>query len=624
MKIIKFCLFSLVLLGLTTPALADISIANDPSRIGVGARILGMGKGYIGMADDLGGIFINPAALSSVTEWQATSMSGRFINEYDYLNFGTAYPTEFGTFGIGYVGTGIGFKGPTATTEVVDGIRIIPSTTEGHSYEFNDSVVLLCWSSPLIEDLYTGATLKVFSLSMQGPGISGGNAAGNELDLGLHYTPPDLPIKAGLVLQNALPYDLGGRIRWQSGVDETLSAVAKAGLSYKILGDKGQWELGDHQLTFNLDADYLPTRANMPTLYHLGFEWAPMELLDLRLGIDQDYLGRGGPGLLDPTNDLTAGVGLYFGKFRFDYAFHQYSGLVENDSHYFSLTYGITRGYVPEYEGPPFLITPEDKSIIFTDYFSQLFFDGVVLDEDVQQVKVGDTVVPFEQNMFQVSETLTQGKNTFTFQGFRGEELIGQEKIRILGLKRFKDVPSTYWAAVPISLLAMEDIITGYPDGAFKPEGNITRAEMCTLLMKVKGVGDKELSVSPFRDVDPQHWAVNYIAAAADQKLVAGYPDGTFRPNANITRAEGAVILSRFDNLPKARVYELPFEDVAGRHWAFDDIAAAKAAGILAYLADKPFEADQELTRAEVAEMLSKTSFLAKKVNDMLDWDQDY
>ncbi|MEE8638021.1 MAG: S-layer homology domain-containing protein [Candidatus Margulisiibacteriota bacterium] len=626
----KLLIFFLALFLVWHAAFAQTKVANDPTRIGVGARLLGMGKGYIGLADDLSGIFINPAALSNVTNWQITSMSGKFINEYEYLNLAAAYPTTYGVFGIGYVGSDIGFTGPAATTEVIDGIRIIPSTTEGVSYSFSNRVVLFSWGSELkslldwdvFEGLSAGATLKMFFLDMAGPGISNGTASGNEVDLGLHYrlTPG---FKAGLVLQNALPFDSGGKIKWANGTEETLSSTFKAGLSLKLLGEEGWTKLGEQELSMNLDRDFFPHRNDIPQLWHFGLEWSPMEFIDLRTGIDQDIVGTGGAGQLEPTNNFTAGVGLYFGGFRFDYAFHQYNQITENNTHYFSLTYGVTKKRKPKVlvKMPSFSISPKDRSILYTEEVS---IEGKVLNKKIRGVMLGDIEVALDENKFQIQFPLVLRKNSFLVEGFDNGNSIDSQKIRILRLKKFADVPAYYWASVPISILAMEKVVSGYPDGTFRPDGNITRAEMCTLLMKAKGIGDFKVKGKPFKDVKATHWAANYIGAAARQGIVKGYPDGTFRPKGLMTRAEGVVMIARFAQIPESRLLEVPFADVPGRHWAVKEISAAKEAGLLEYLADQPFETQKKLTRAEVAEMLSKTSFLADKVKDMLDWEKGY
>ena len=633
MKIKRAILFVFLLVFVLSQAcFAQTKVANDPSRIGVGARLLGMGKGYIGLADDLSGIFINPSALSVVDKWQITSMSGKFINEYEYLNLGSAYPTPYGTFGIGYVNSSIGFTGPAATTEVIDGIRIIPSSTEGVSYNFYDSVVLLSWGKDMgglinweiLDHFSAGATLKFFFLGMSGPGISNGSATGNEVDLGINYRPNPI-FKAGAVLQNALPFETGGKIKWSNGTEETLHSTLKLGVSLKLLGEEGWSQYGEHELLLNVDRDFFPNRDNIPQLWHAGVEWSPIPFIDIRTGIDQDIVGTGTAGDLEPANNLTAGVGLYFGGFRFDYAFHQYNQITDNDTHYFSLSYGVEKKKKPEVveELPSFSITPEDKKIVFEE---EVALEGRVLNRKIKKVTVCAKEVPLEQERFKTVVPLTLGKNSIMVQGYdeSAEKLIDSEKIRILRLKAFNDVPADYWAAIPISLLAMEGVISGYPDGTFRPEGHITRAEICTLLMKTKGIGDFRPRGKPFRDIPVTHWAANYIGAAARQGIVKGYPDGTFRPNGLISRAEGVVMLARFANLPESRLLEVPFTDVPGRHWAVKEISAAKEGGLLQYLAGKPFELNRQLTRAEVAEMLSKTSYLKPKVDDILDWEKGY
>lgn len=619
-------------LVLAQPLHAQTKVANDPTRIGVGARLLGMGKGYVGLADDLHGIFINPSSLAKVNDWQVTSMSGKFINEYEYLILGTAYPTRYGTFGLGFVDNSIGFTAPAATTEVIDGIRIIPSSTEGVSYSFSNRVILFCWGKELkglfnlslLDYFSTGATLKLFSIGMSGPGITNGSASGTEVDLGLNYRPNPI-FKAGLVIQNALPFSGGGKIKWTNGTEESLPSTFKLGLSLKLLGEEGLNRLGEHELTFNLDRDLFPGRDNIPQLWHTGLEWSPVPFIDLRTGIDQDIVGTGGAGQLEPANNLTLGVGVYFSDFRFDYAFHQYNQVTDNDTHYFSLCYGVAKKKVPEVVEhiPPFELTPEDKSILFTD---SALVEGKVTNPQIKRVMINARGVTLAQNTFSSTVPLNLLKNSIVVQGYdqKGEKLVDSAKIRILRLETAKDVPADYWAAVPISILSMEKVISGYPDGTFRPEGNITRAEICTLLMKTRGIGDFKVSGKPYKDIAANHWAANYIGAAAREGIVKGYPDGTFRPNGFINRAEGVVMLARFAKLPEPRLIEVPFNDVPGRHWAVKEISSAKEAGLLAYLMDKPFDLNRQLTRAEVAEMLSKTSYLAPKVDDLLDWAKGY
>jgi hypothetical protein len=181
---------------------------------------------------------------------------------------------------------------------------------------------------------------------------------------------------------------------------------------------------------------------------------------------------------------------------------------------------------------------------------------------------------------------------------------------KAIRLVSFTDVTGDYWAKRPIEALATLNIITGYPGGIFKPEGDITRAEICALLMKsrVASLGSPVAAAS-FKDVPKKHWAAKLIAQAVAAGLAKGYPGKLFKPNGKISRAEGVTIIARFADLTIAggKLVETPYPDLPGRHWSALDVTAAKEGGILNYLAGKRFEPNKNLTRAEVAEMLYRT-----------------
>ncbi|MDD5593205.1 MAG: S-layer homology domain-containing protein [Candidatus Margulisbacteria bacterium] len=606
---------------------AQTTVATDPSRIGVGARSLGMGKSFIGLSDDVSGMFITPASLYSIKNFQATTMSGRFINEFDYMNLAAAAPTKFGNLGLGTASSNISFVGFTSTTEVLDGTRIIPSTTEGATYGFNNRVYLLSWSTGLgglLEKISLGASYKFFTVDLSGPGIVGGRAKGNEFDFGLNFK-PSASVSTGLVVQNALPAAWGGKIRYENGNEETFPSILKVGLSLKLLGEDGFRKIGTNELSFNLDEDLYPLRPSLPSLTHTGFEWSPLPVIDLRLGIDQETVGTGSGSQLEASNNLTAGVGLYFGEFRFDYAYHQYSQLSENTTNYFSITYGAARKKMKPGPSPvktaSFKLLPADKSIMYGDLVT---IEGRVLNKEIKSVKVNSLEAVLANDQFKIEFPLVLGKNFYRIDGYDGRENnLDSQRIRILRLKDFKDVPPGYWSGIPIGALAMENIFTGYPDGTFKPEGNISRAELCLLLVKTMSLTAGNEHKIPFKDVAAGHWAARSIAQAVDLGIVKGYPDGRFRPNGLISRAEGVAILSRFDGLPAAKGESSRFTDVSGRSWAYKDVAAADEAGWLDYLKGDLFEPDKKLTRSEVAEMLARITPFSLVVADILDWEKE-
>jgi hypothetical protein len=334
-----------------------------------------------------------------------------------------------------------------------------------------------------------------------------------------------------------------------------------------------------------------------------------MENLALRVGSDRDPL----------ETNLTAGLSFLAQDFQFDYAYHQYGDLSQNAAHTFSISYGISKEErikeIIDVE------SPANKTLLFQD---QVSVSGKVAPE-VKRLLANDKEVAIEEGAFRFAQPLNPGKNSIRLTAYdAAENKLAEEKLRLLRLKEFSDVPEDFWVRVPISILAMERVVSGYPDGTFKPEGNITRAEICTLLMKTKGLTVKKLTRRTFKDVPVTHWAAGYIAEAVRGGVVKGYPDGTFRPNGLITRAEGVATIARFAKLPAARVLESPFTDVPGRHWAAKEILSAKEAGLLQYLEGKDFELNRKLTRAEVVEILSKTEMLRPKIEEMLDFEEGY
>jgi hypothetical protein len=111
----------------------------------------------------------------------------------------------------------------------------------------------------------------------------------------------------------------------------------------------------------------------------------------------------------------------------------------------------------------------------------------------------------------------------------------------------FPDVTKEHWASGWIARLVKNGGVRGYPDGMFRPDALITRAEMTTLVAwaaKIKGVPKKRLN-SRFIDVPNDLWAAPAIQAFAEAKQVNGFKDGTFRPNDSATRAEFTSFLSR-------------------------------------------------------------------------------
>lgn len=151
---------------------------------------------------------------------------------------------------------------------------------------------------------------------------------------------------------------------------------------------------------------------------------------------------------------------------------------------------------------------------------------------------------------------------------------------------------------------AHEAYILGYPDGTFRPDRGITRGELAAVLQRLKAQADKPAAAAQaaLSDITGKHWpdaAVQYTASAG---LMTGYADGTFRPEAYVSRAEFAAMVSRWIGLPGAA--EAVFTDTAD-HWAEAAIGALLQAKLVTGYPDGTFRPGQPLTRAEAVTIIN-------------------
>ena len=117
----------------------------------------------------------------------------------------------------------------------------------------------------------------------------------------------------------------------------------------------------------------------------------------------------------------------------------------------------------------------------------------------------------------------------------------------ITSVSALSDVPDNL--EEPIRVLQMLGVVSGYPDGTFRPNRALTRAEFCKMAVELLGEEKicRSMRISQlFMDVKSSHWAVGYVnLASRSLKLLVGYPDGTFRPDEPITYAQAVTILVR-------------------------------------------------------------------------------
>lgn len=148
--------------------------------------------------------------------------------------------------------------------------------------------------------------------------------------------------------------------------------------------------------------------------------------------------------------------------------------------------------------------------------------------------------------------------------------------------------------------------IVGYEDGTIRPNGHITRAEAATVFFRLLTDKARDANLtdrSPYPDVSAGDWYNKAIATLSRMGILSGYEDGSFRPNATVTRAEFAAMAARFDT--EAKPVDTPFTDLTGC-WAADEIAEAYGKGWVNGYGDNTFRPNGPITRAEAVTLINR------------------
>ena len=323
-KLISLFVIISLLLGGTALAESEYAATTDPSHAVFGARPLGMGGAFVGVSDDTNAIFLNPAGLAQLDKWEITSLSTQILEKVNYMLLGGAMKMGPGTLGVGYIGV----TAPAGITRNEYG------TPEGTSISHDSHLAVLSYGvnmTELMEDssddmgtILVGANLKYLMKSFNG--IDGATGGGVNLDLGLIFKPSNGYFTFGAAMQNVLQ---DGAFSWASGTKENPESKTKIGGSIKLFGKDSMYQDIKSDVTLNLDVEIAQA-----TLFHIGAEWKPIEMVTLRAGIDQASLTAN-----EASNNLTAGVGFNLGGFRFDYAYHTDENIETNTTHYISMSY---------------------------------------------------------------------------------------------------------------------------------------------------------------------------------------------------------------------------------------------------------------------------------------------
>ena len=158
--------------------------------------------------------------------------------------------------------------------------------------------------------------------------------------------------------------------------------------------------------------------------------------------------------------------------------------------------------------------------------------------------------------------------------------------------------------------------VQGYPNGTVKPAGNITRAETAAILFRLMDDASRKTyysTKSGFRDVAFGSWYNTYVATLNNAGVITDSSNGCFRPNEAITRAELAAMLAKFSETTGAANY---FNDVSAKYWAANAIAICAKLGWITGYPDGTFRPDKNVTRAELMAMINRATGRAPKSAD--------
>jgi uncharacterized repeat protein (TIGR02543 family) len=148
--------------------------------------------------------------------------------------------------------------------------------------------------------------------------------------------------------------------------------------------------------------------------------------------------------------------------------------------------------------------------------------------------------------------------------------------------------------------------VIGYPEGDVRPLNNITREEVAMIFYRLLTDDSRNQllsDVSPFTDMDQHHaWSNRAVSTLYNAGIIAGYPDGTFRPSDPITRAEFATIAAKFDKLELGSTSK--FTDIFG-HWAEKYITSSEVKGWIKGYPDMTFKPEKDITRAEAMTLIN-------------------
>lgn len=520
----------LLFIFLCYPAVGQLSeIGINPMRLEVGARPLGMGAAFAGLADDVNAAIYNPAGLAWVKGISLT------IKDFENLTAVQAYPTgNNSSFGIGVVNyrvSDVPIGGGTASSN---------SNVVFVSYGTKLSFLPVFYKQEALQRLGFGLSIKgLVGETLRRTGQRDLSATGWDMDFGVLWKGGEW-WSAGLSAQNFLPAKAlgGGEIKWNLASAEGIPALGKLAASARIIGDIGSpIFMEGRELTVGGELDF---SGSYPTLLRIGGEWGINKTYFVRTGIMQQSKPGG------VVSSLNYGLGFRSDEWGMELAGYREplrdEGLACFSVLYFPREWIVVRKL--DVEKPGVVLEAAIEKISLEDNI--VTYDDKI--EVVGKVKPGVEVYvndlrafTADDNTFKVVIPLQLGKNLVVVEArYEGEKKSWKYKV----LRKAKVLVADAAHRQKIEELVTLGVIEVSPEAEFKLDASVTRGELATWLTKASGLHLPKVEKDLFPDVKRDHPLAPYIKAVVDGNLLRPFPDGTFRPDAPVSKEEGEKIFS--------------------------------------------------------------------------------
>lgn len=520
----------LLFIFLCYPANAQLGeIGINPMLLEMGARPLGMGAAFSGLADDVNAALYNPAGLAWVKGISLT------IRDFENLTAVQAYPTgNNSSFGIGVVNYRV------SDVPIAAGTASSNSNVVLVSYGTKLSFLPMFYKQEAFQRLGVGLSLKgLAGETLRRTGQRDLSATGWDMDFGVLWKGADW-WSAGFSAQNFLPPKAlgGGEIKWNLATEEGIPALGKVAASARVIGDLGSpIFMEGRELVIGGELDFSDA---YPMLLRVGGEWGLNKTYFFRTGFMQQWKPAG------VVSNLNFGFGFRSSEWGVELSSCREplrdQGLVYLSVLYFPKEWVVVRKL--DVEKPTMVLEAPFERISLED--NVVTYDDKI--EVVGKVKPGVEVYvndlrafTADDNTFSVIVPLRLGKNLIVVEArYEGEKKSWKYKV----LREARVLVADAARRQRVEELVTLGVIEVSPEAEFKLDASITRGELATWLAKAGGLRLPKIDKDIFSDVKRDHPLAPYIKAVVDSKLLQPFPDGTFRPDAPVSKEEGEKIFS--------------------------------------------------------------------------------